>query len=204
MEDVESIGEIIDEKFGNLKNNSGDIITCNEEKEKKWGGPRENSGRPLGKMNKNTLTKLAIKKKMQERIAAMADKLITAQASLATGVQMLFVIRTDAKGNRSRPELVTDEETIIDVLEALGGASGTLEDDNSEYFFMTTTKPDNQAIEALLNRTFGKATEKIEIEGGFFKADTLNINIVAPIKELEEKVDNIIEIEPSNITTLEI
>ena len=53
--------------------------------------------------------------------------------------------------------------------------------DDEDHFYYFTIKPaNNQAIEGMLNRAYGKAQEKIEIEGGFFKQEALKIEIINP------------------------
>src|ERR1041385_2513249 len=84
---------------------------------KKKGGPQPGSGRPKGKLNQSTLDAMAVKKEYQDKIRRNADKLFTAQMSLAQGVQMLFVIHTDSKGNRRKPEMITDPDIISRFLE---------------------------------------------------------------------------------------
>lgn len=127
------------------------------------GGHRPNAGRPKGAKNPETIEREAAAMIFKERVAKNADKLFNAQLSLATGTQMLFMIKTDSKGNRRKPELVTDVGTISRFLDENEGISGTLENDNTEYFFMTTSQPNNQALEGLLNRSFGKAEDKLDI-----------------------------------------
>lgn len=134
-----------------------------EEKSNTWGGKREGSGRPEGSKNKATLEQQKTKEAFVKRVNKNADKLFNAQLSLATGTQMLFMIKTDSKGNRRKPEIVTSVDTISRFLDERQGMDGTFEDDDTEYYFMTTARPDNAAIESMINRSFGKAKDSVDI-----------------------------------------
>lgn len=127
------------------------------------GGARPGAGRKPGKLNKKTLEAMAVKEEYLSRVRNSADRLFNAQISLATGTQMLFVIKTDSKGRRRKPELVTDIDTISRFLDENEGASGTLDDD-SEYYFMTTNAPDSRTISDMLDRSMGKPEQSMKFE----------------------------------------
>jgi len=125
------------------------------------GGKRKGAGRPKGAKSPRTIDALKVKQEVQDRIRKNANKLVNAQLSLATGIQMLFVIYTNSKGIRSKPELITDQETIIRYLD------GDLDlNTDEEYYFMTTRVPESRAIEDMLNRALGKPTENIDLTSG--------------------------------------
>ncbi len=133
----------------------------------KKGGPQPGSGRPKGRLNQSTLDAMEVKKAYQERIRRNADKIFNAQFSLAQGVQMLFKIETDSKGNRKKPELVTDEYTISLFLEENEGMDGTLSSEpNADYFFLTTKVPDSRTISDMLDRAMGKPDANLDITSG--------------------------------------
>jgi hypothetical protein len=81
---------------------------------------------------------------------------------LARGVSYLYKIKfiTDKKGRKRKtnPILVTDPEEIKDYL------AGRYEA-NAEYRYIATDKPDNRAIDSMLDRVWGKAVQKTEISG---------------------------------------
>jgi len=77
---------------------------------KQNGGARPGAGRKPGGENEATKFKHAAIKKFRERVAQNADRLFNAQVSLATGMQVLFVVHTDSKGVRRKPEMITDKE----------------------------------------------------------------------------------------------
>lgn len=136
----------------------------------KKGGKQPGSGRPKGSLNKTTLEAMEVKREYLDRVRRNADKLFNAQLSLATGTQMLFVIHTDAKGGRRKPELVTDVNIISRFLDENGGQDGVMEmgehaDDSrvEDYFFVTTKVPDSKTISDMLDRAFGKADATLDV-----------------------------------------
>jgi len=78
---------------------------------------------------------------------------------------MLYKIHTDSKGMKSKPELVTSQKEIEDYL-----AGET--DANSDYYFITTERPDNRALDSLFDRTFGKAQQYVDHTSGGEKLPT--------------------------------
>ena len=115
----------------------------------------------LGVKNKSTIDREKILAVAKDIVAGRTRKLIDTQTMLALGTIKVFVIRYDFIGKKRvarKPELVTDDETIANVLYH-EYADGEDPSDDSEYFFVTTKDPENQAIKDLLDRTFGKATE---------------------------------------------
>ncbi len=156
----------------------------------KHGGARQGAGRPSHSKNPQTVEREEAMRQFRERVAKNTDKLFNAQLSLATGTQMLFVIHTDSKGNRRKPEMVTDQDTISRFLDENEGVDGSMKMGNyaegskvDDYFFLTTTPPNNQAIESLLNRTYGKATENVDITSD---GEKLSNMIYMPVKKSED------------------
>lgn len=131
----------------------------------KKGGKRIGAGRPAGSPNKSTIEKKIIEAEMHARVLRSSQALLNSQMTLAQGVQMLYRIRTDKKGNRGRPEIVT-QQLIIEAYLA-----GELDDEEDEYYFITTERPDNRALDSLFDRVLGKATQRIDLDpedkGGF-------------------------------------
>jgi len=152
--------------------NNGDapLESVGEIVRNKKGGPQPGSGRPKGKLNKSTLQAMAVKKKYLERVRKNADRLFNAQFSLATGTQMLFVIHTDSKGHRGKPELVTDVDIISRFLDENEGVDGSMKVEDyaegsacDDYFFITTKLPDGRTISDMLDRALGKPDQKLLI-----------------------------------------
>ncbi len=130
-----------------------------ENQPKKNGGARPGAGRPKHSKNPATIEREAVKRAFQERVAKHADKLFNAQLDLAVGEKYLMVIRTVGTGAKQRREtsVVTDIELIKQYLD------DTLDNTDEEYYFMTTKPANNMALDSLLNRSFGKADEKLDI-----------------------------------------
>lgn len=121
------------------------------------------------------LVKSAIKKAFDQRVMQVANPLFNAQARLAMGLSYLFRVdkyeaRT-GKGQdvnieyRKKPAvIVTDSNEIKEYIDNISQGKTYHEDDECEYYYIHTVKPDNQAIDSMLNRTFGRAKETIEID----------------------------------------
>lgn len=123
-----------------------------------WGGKRPGAGRARGSKNKKTIEQEVAMQEMRDRIIRSKDELLNSQMNLAMGVQMLYKIITDKDGNRHKPELVTSQEEIESYL------AGEY-DSFTEYYFITTERPDNKAIDSLFDRVFGKATQPVAGSG---------------------------------------
>lgn len=124
-------------------------------------------GRPVGSKNKQTLEKSRIERAIKGRIMRSADALINSQMGLAKGLTYLYVIKTNRwkdkdgkwKSKRQKPRLVKDQPTI----EAYLADELTGDDD---YYFLSTDKPDNKALDSLMDRAFGKAQRSMDITSG--------------------------------------
>jgi len=122
-----------------------------------WGGARPNAGRPRGSENEETRKKRVVEEEFKQRVLRSANKLISSQMNLAQGVQMLYVIEKTEKGANKKPRLITDQETIEKYL------AGELDDNTNEYYFITTERPDNRALDSLFDRVFGKSVNNIDV-----------------------------------------
>jgi hypothetical protein len=151
----QQIGDILEPKFENLKNNS------NPGQKKKWGGAREGAGRPKGGMNYSTLERMKIKKALEDRIHQNADRLLNAALTKALGESYLFCRRTIGSGakQRTETELITDTETIIAYL------NDELDNTDEEYYYISTKPVDMGAIRELYDRAFGRPQQKVEETG---------------------------------------
>ena len=201
MSKLESTNEIINAKPKKRKVNT--IPKDDMTYKGKNGGKRPGAGFPLGQMKKKTLERRAIKKAFDQRIMQHADRLFNAQLALAVGEQYLMVKVTtgEGKNKKSKHEAIKDPEIIQRFLDDNNGSPTSLEEEG-HWYYLSTKGANNQAIDSLLNRGFGKPTEKIEIEGGnFFKADTMTINIVkARSKEEIEDEREYIDAETTDTT----
>lgn len=133
------------------------------------GGARKGAGRKKGHKEPQTIIKERTHVEVKMRIAKMADSLISAQTVLAKGMNMLYRIDTvkdeNGKKKRKKPKLVTDQWEIEMYLDALVNNELSSVNDSEHYYFLTTKVPSNRALDSLLNRAFGKATESVEVTG---------------------------------------
>jgi len=145
----------------------------NKPKKKKKGGKMPGAGRPKGKKNQSTIDREKILEEAKNIIAGRTRKLVDTQTILAMGSIKIFKIHFHWEGSgkkrtliKDKPEIVENDEEIAHVIdwEYGGGSMGNPNDHDSEdeeynYFFVMTKDPDNQALNSLMDRTFGKATE---------------------------------------------
>jgi hypothetical protein len=127
-----------------------------------WGGYRPGAGRPKGHKAPETLLREAAAKEFKERVARHADELFNAQYDLAVGEKYLMVRETTGMGKNRKTvtSIVTDAEIIKSFLD------GELENTDVEYYYMTTKPANNLALDSLLNRSLGKAEDKLDITTG--------------------------------------
>lgn len=129
----------------------------------KNGGKRKGSGRKKGVVSDEKKAQQAAFKDLKMSILRMQKSLINAQAGVAKGLTFLYVIRTEiikGKQVRQKPELVKSQEKIEAYL------ADELEDEENEYYFMTTKEPDTRAIDSLIDRVHGRARQNIGLDGG--------------------------------------
>lgn len=147
-----------------------------------YGGPRPGGGRPKGMQWESTKQKNIANREFRDRIIRSMMPLMNAQMSLAQGVQHLYVVRTieeDGKRYKQRPQVVQDQETIEAYL------AGELDNSEDEFFYITTEKPDNKALESLFDRALGKAVTHVEgnVTTLSVDADTLDPNELDAVKQ---------------------
>lgn len=124
-------------------------------------------GRKKGQLAQATLDKMKVKKKLDQRFLRATDPLANAQISLAKGVAFLYKIHTNEKGVRGKPELITSQSDIESYLD------GAFEHDSSDYYYIHTKEPNNQAIDSIFNRVHGKPKESVEMSVAVFSLKAL-------------------------------
>lgn len=146
------------------------------------GGKRPGAGRKPGSKNPATIEKERVLSEVRQRIMKRADRILDSQMILANGQQFLYKIEKewvntgapDKNGQKKgfwrpkKPELVTAEWEIRNYIDNLAENDGvfTLDDPNDQsatYYFITTKEPNNQAIDSMFNRAFGKPTDHIDV-----------------------------------------
>lgn len=120
-------------------------------------GTKKMGGRKKGIPNKKTLEQKAVLNEVKQRIMQNADVLLNSQLTIAKGCSYLYKLPRNGRG---KPVLIKDQKTIEDYL------MGKFENGASDYYMLTTERPDNQAIIDMLNRALGKPSERFEDEEG--------------------------------------
>lgn len=118
------------------------------------GGARPGAGRKKGGKNAETIEREAALTAFRRRVIKHADELFDSQMQLARGCSILY--RIDEVGKRKEHVIVTSAEEIKRFLDGETGA---------DYYYITTEKPDNKAVDSLLDRALGKPTQSIEMSG---------------------------------------
>lgn len=128
----------------------------------KWGGARSGAGRAKGGKNPDTLHKEKVYAEVRQRIMRNANKLINAQMAKAVGsIQIFEVVETETNGKTLTEHiLVTSPDVIKQVLDEGQGVNCSV---NGAFYIVTEIAPENRAIDSMLDRTFGKATQTVEI-----------------------------------------
>lgn len=128
-------------------------------KPKGRGGARPGAGRKKGKLEPQTLQRAEALRQFREKVAAVADQIFIAQFNLARGERFLFHVKTTGTGSKSKRDtvMVTDVETIKEYL------SDNLNSADDDYYYISTKPANNQALDSLLNRTFGSAQQSVDL-----------------------------------------
>lgn len=116
---------------------------------------------PRGKGAK-TLAVEAAHKEYKQKILKNLPELTEAQIALATGQTIMMARRwkKDEKGKLHRTGKWYQVKRKSEIIDLLNGSQT-----GDEYYFITTDKPDNRAIDSALDRTIGKPKEKLEVGG---------------------------------------
>lgn len=132
----------------------------NQDSEPQHGGKREGSGRPKGAVSTEKKLQQEALDRFKARVRMRMGRLFNAQASLAEGMQYMIRIETtkDSKGKEIKKHVrVTDPDEMIRALdEGLGDVDG-------DYYYLTSKDPDNKALDSLMDRTFGKAPQAVDL-----------------------------------------
>lgn len=136
-------------------------------------------GRPKGSVDKRTLLRNRVEKKVQEMIVRKSAALVRAGMSVALGQQFVYrideefeddTVRTNKDGEEIVTKgklkkrvhvLVTDPQEIESALDQMEGHG--IGGDNDEYYYITTKEPDYKAIDMLMSRAYGKPKESLDL-----------------------------------------
>lgn len=125
----------------------------------KHGGARKGAGRPKGKENQNTKERRIAEEEMRNRVIKSTDSLLNSQMALAKGEVNLYRVYYTGQGSKKQKhvDIVTDQETITEYL------ADSLNNGEDEYYYIATKSPDNRSIDSLLDRTYGKAKQSVDL-----------------------------------------
>lgn len=191
------MGDVAADRIDSLKeHSSSESEAVNSGTVGSHGGARPGAGRRPGSMNKKTLERMAQKRRLVQRIVANTDKIFNAQLDKAIGEKYLMVKITEyatkkdgSRGaiKRQYHEIVTDPHVIIAYLDGELDGGEPIHDDE-HYYYMTTKPADNLAAANLLDRAYGKPTEKVEL-GGADDGDLSELDD----NELNKRIDAYLE-----------
>lgn len=117
-----------------------------------------------GKRSARKMKEIAVRAAMKQRIFAMADKLLNAQAIAALGTHRMIVLSLDDDGKK-HIETVRDEKRMDNLLEK--GVYG------EDYLILAGAEPDWKAADALLTRALGKPKETLDVNHNVFSLTAL-------------------------------
>lgn len=151
------------------------------------------AGRKKGSLGAATLERMAVNKAYQEKVLGVADILFRNKLHLAQGITYLYKIEKYYKGTgknrtlmRKKPKLVTEQWEIEAYLEERI-VNGDIESEEDTYYYITTDKPSNQAIEDMLDRGLGKVPSSLLTEDGEGNQEPARIIGMMIIKEDSKK-----------------
>lgn len=144
--------ENIKQPLENLKNKPTEPVV-------KHGGKRANSGRAKGSKNDTTISREVALREFRASVAKVADQLFFTQLNLAKGERFLYHVKWIGKGAKRRKDVavVTDRAIIKSYL------LDEFQDDDDNYYYISTKPANNQALDSLLNRTFGTAQQSVDL-----------------------------------------
>lgn len=125
-----------------------------------WGGARPGSGRPKGSMNPKTKERVAVKAAFQERVAQNADRLFNSQFNLAVGEQYLMHKYTVGLGSKQRTAVEVEDSPEV-IKQFINDELNNTGDD--EWYYLSTKPANGMAIDSLLDRSFGKSEQKMDV-----------------------------------------
>lgn len=142
----------------------------------KRGGARPGAGRPKGSMDEDTKLRRNAERNYKERVAKLTDKLLDSQLAIALGESNLYRIKVVNKGKkneRKEVDIIEDPQVVKEYF------LGEIKDTDAEYYYISTKSPDSKTIDSLLNRTYGKPKESVDLTSGDKPIPILGATIVS-------------------------
>lgn len=136
------------------------------------GGRRDGAGRPKGSKDPHTLARELVREALAERARKKADAILNSQFAIAEGCSFLYrVEQAPGKGEKRRHVLVTSPEEIQAYLNG--------DRDASDYHYITTERPNNDAIKDIWDRfVTGKPVTSVELGGPGGRAIPVEVRFV--------------------------
>lgn len=119
-----------------------------------------------GKKSEKTLDRQEVLRQYRERVSLVVDDLLNAQLILALGHSVLL-----KKEKSGKFDIVRDQNEIRHIL------NQNIHDEDN--YRIVTQKPNREAIKDILDRTFGRSIENIDVKGnltGFSLRDLFNVS----------------------------
>ena len=149
------------------------------------GGKREGAGKKKGYTSPRVVERNKMLKQFRDKAARQAQTLLFVQLQSAMGTYSLIRIDDEYKENKEgklektgkrKYVVVTDKVEIEKVFNEFQDvdSSGVVDD---KYYFMSHDKPNNNAADSILDRTFGRAQQSVDLtsEGKEIKTNTIII-----------------------------
>ena len=150
-------------------------------REKRSEAGKKGAAARRGTKSQKVIDRARVLDQWRKRASKIADKLLSAQTLVAMGTHTLMRIDeviayrdkggTNKDGSTKKSKYVTKKFTVVDtpseierVLNKFADIDGSGIIDG-KYYFITHKEPQNNAIDSILNRTFGRPVETIEHSG---------------------------------------
>jgi hypothetical protein len=120
-------------------------------------------GRPKNRKNNKTIEREAAREAHQQLVLENLRPLFQKQLLLAMGTTYVYRIDRHGKGSTLRIEhvLLENPREIADALDVLANHDPNGDEEGNGFVYISTKPPENRAIDSLLDRTLGKATQTI-------------------------------------------
>jgi len=140
------------------------------------------AGRKPGTKNASTLEREAVLKELRNKVMTAADQLFVAQLTLASGYSVLYKIEKYWMGSGKNRKLMKKKpqrvKALWEVEAYLNGLldEGEMHEPEDTYYFIVMKDPNSAAIDSLLDRTFGRSTQAVEVSNPDGSLKTVIIN----------------------------
>ena len=116
------------------------------------GGKRPGAGKPKGYKHQTTLEREEARKRLRERVIAEMEPLLSAQIANAKGISHFFL-----RDPRTKQFMRIEDPAKIQAALNRG--------EQGSFYWIFTKDPSIQAFTDLMNRTFDKPKEHVELTG---------------------------------------